>query len=76
MNFTIVSSGKTAAFRGGAWVIGSLSGSELVVDGLKVVGARGSAIAAPTSGTTIDTEARTAVGLILAALRAHGLIEI
>lgn len=71
----VVSNGTTAVYRGGAWDIGMLSGSKLVVDGLQVVGPRGSAIAAPTGGTTVDSEARTAIGLILAGLRLHGLIE-
>ena len=70
----VKSSGVTASFRGGAWVIGDLSGSQVSVGGVKVVGTRGAAIAAPTGGATADAEARTAVGLILAALRTHGLI--
>ena len=45
-----------------------------MVDGVKVVGSRGAAIAAPAAGTTIDSEARSAIGEILAALRLHGLI--
>ena len=48
--------------------------TEYRVDGTKVVGARGAAITDPTCGSTIDTEARTAIGSILSALRAHGLI--
>lgn len=44
------------------------------VDGTKVVGNQGAAIANPAGGATIDAEARTAIGLILAALRTHGLI--
>ncbi|MEO7365137.1 MAG: DUF2793 domain-containing protein [Sphingomicrobium sp.] len=75
MSFAVVSNGKTAAYRSGAWVIGTFSGSQLVVDGLKVVGARGAPISAPSGGATTDAEARTAIGLILSAMRAHGLIE-
>ncbi len=76
MMLTVVSNGQTAAYRSGAWGIGTLSGSELLVDGLKVVGARAAAIPSPAGGATIDAEARTALGLILAAMRVHGLIEI
>ena len=68
------SSGATAAFRGTAWVIGELSGAQVSVEGVKVVGARGASIAGPVGGATVDAEARAAVGLILAALRGHGLI--
>ena len=67
--------GSSAVYRNGAWEIGKLHGSEVAVDGLKVVGARQAAIAAPTGGTTADLEARAAIGAILAALRSHGLIE-
>lgn len=41
----------------------------------RVVGPRQAGIASPTGGTTEDVEARTAIDSILAALRAHGLIE-
>ena len=67
--------GTTAVYRGAAWDIGSLTGAELVIAGQKVVGARGAAIAGPTGGATSDSEARAAIGQILSAMRAHGLIE-
>jgi hypothetical protein len=41
----------------------------------QVVGARAAAIAAPTGGATVDSQARLAVSGILAALRSHGLID-
>lgn len=75
MNAYVRSSGTTAVHDGGAWLVGNLSGSQVTVDGLKVVGTRGVAIAAPTGGTTVDTQARATIGLILDALRQHGLIE-
>lgn len=67
--------GTTAVYRGGAWDVGTITGSQVAIDGQQVVGAREAAIAAPAGGTAIDSEARTAIGQILAALRAHGLIE-
>jgi hypothetical protein len=67
-------SGSTAAYRDGAWEIGKLRGSEVIVDGVKVVGAQQAAIPAPAGGGTTDAEARAAIGAILAALRSHGLI--
>jgi hypothetical protein len=45
------------------------------VDGEQVVGARANAIPAPSGGTTIDSEARSAIEEILATIRQHGLIE-
>lgn len=67
-------SGTELAFRGGAWTSGSIRASEVLVNGVKVVGARGTAIADVAGGTTIDTQARAAVALMLGALRTHGLI--
>jgi hypothetical protein len=75
MSVYVVSSTGTAVYDGGSWEVGTLNGSQLVVDGQKVVGSREAAIVAPTGGTTIDAEARTAIGQILTAMRQHGLIE-
>ena len=75
MTAIVRSSGSTAVYRNGSWEIGKLRGSEVMVDGTKVVGARGAAIASPTGGAIADAEARTAIGQILAAMRGHGLIE-
>jgi hypothetical protein len=75
MTAYVKTSGYTAAYRGGAWAIGTLSGSQVTVSGLKVLGARRPAIAAPTGGTTVDLEARATLGEILSAMREHGLIE-
>lgn len=50
------------------------SGQAYRINGTQVVGARQSAIANASGGATIDTEARTALNAVLAALRAHGLI--
>lgn len=75
MSVFVRGAGITAVYRGAAWVIGTLAGSEVVIAGQKVVGAREAAIAGPTGGATADPEARAAIGQILAALRAHGLIE-
>jgi hypothetical protein len=63
-----------ALFRSGGWEIGAVRGDKLLVGGQQVVGARGAAIAAPTGGTTIDSQSRAAIGQILSALQAHGLI--
>lgn len=70
----ILSTQTTAAYRNGAWEIGVIRADSLVVAGEQVVGARGAAIPDPAGGTTIDAEARSAIGAILAALRQHGLI--
>jgi hypothetical protein len=75
MSAYVLTNGCTAVYHGGSWVTGTLNGSLLMVDGLRVVGSRGVAITAPAGGSTVDPEARTAIGQILATLRQHGLIE-
>jgi len=44
------------------------------VNGTQVVSAQGVAVADASGGSTVDTEARTAINALLARLRAHGLI--
>jgi Protein of unknown function (DUF2793) len=67
-------SGETATFRSGAWEKGHARAAKLSVGGNQVVGARLAAVADPSGGSTIDTEARAAIAAILARLRQHGLI--
>ena len=57
------------------WSIGVVKANQLVIGGQQVVGAREAAVAAPSGGSTIDTEARACLQDILSALRTHGLIE-
>lgn len=71
----VVSTSVWALFRGGAWEVGSLRGDNVLIGGEQVVGARTSAIAAPSGGSTVDAEARAALGQVLSAMRAHGLID-
>jgi hypothetical protein len=65
---------QPACYRAGAWEIGVVRGSSLMIGGVQVVGSRVSAIASPSGGTTVDGEGRSAIDLILSALREHGLI--
>lgn len=63
-----------AAYVGGAWEFGQARVNAVRVGAHQVVGAQQAAIAAPSGGFTTDGEARAAIGAILGALRAHGLI--
>jgi hypothetical protein len=65
-----------STFCQGAWESGTLRGSTLVLGGQQVVGLRGAAITSPSGGSTVDTEARAALGQVLATLRQHGLINL
>jgi hypothetical protein len=69
------SAGAWAAYRSGGWEIGQLRGTALVLEGQQVVGPRDSASESPSGGTTIDVQARSAIGEIIASMRRHGLIE-
>ena len=64
----------TAAYRNGGWEYGVIRGAAIVIDGQQVIGSQANAIADPAGGSTVDAEARSAVGAILLALRQHGLI--
>ena len=64
-----------ANYRSGAWEVGAVRGSGVVIGGQQVVGARQAGIASPAGGTTVDTQARGAIDQILACLRQHGLID-
>ena len=69
------STGTVATYRGGSWEIGLVRASSVLVSGQQVVGERRSGISNPSGGSVIDSEARAAIDAMLAALRAHGLID-
>lgn len=70
----IVAEKLHARFTGEAWTIGEVRASRVLVDGVPVIGPRNAAIAVPTGGTVVDSEARAVLGAVLAMLREHGLI--
>ncbi len=61
-------------FDGAAWHWGDWPVTGIKIGGTQVIGPQRAAIAAPTGGTTPDSQARTAISSILQALRDHGLI--
>lgn len=74
MSFYVRSARTHGAYADGAWDIGRLRGLSVEIGGEQVVGPRTSAIADPDGGSQVDSEARAAIGAILTALRAHGLV--
>lgn len=67
-------SGEMARRVAGAWTLGTVTASRLVVGGVQVIGGQRPAIADPAAGAVVDAEARAAIASVLAALRAHGLV--
>ena len=70
----VKSTGTWACYRSGAWEIGKVRGSCVLLDGVQIIGGQLAAIAGPSGGTVVDSESRTAISQILSALREHGLI--
>jgi hypothetical protein len=67
--------GIFAIYRAGAWEMGQVRCSSVLVEGKQVVGSQAEAIFPPSGGRTVDAEARAAVTEIPSALRGHGLIR-
>ncbi|WP_380874224.1 hypothetical protein ACFB49_46540 [Sphingomonas sp. DBB INV C78] len=59
---------------GDVWRADPLPSFGVMVDGQQVVGEQAPAIALPSGGMTVDTEARAAIATIIATLGSHGLI--
>lgn len=72
--FRVRNNGVPVVRTATGWEIGTVRGDRVAIGGVAVVQAQQAAISAPSAGTTVDAQARTAIGQILAALRAHGLI--
>ncbi len=66
--------GHAMRYDGAQWQDDMVRASGLHIGGVRVVGTRQAAIAAPAGGGTVDTQARVAIGAILAVMRGHGLI--
>lgn len=65
-----------AVYVSGAWELGTVTASQIVVAGEQVVSTRASAIADPSGGSMVDSEARATLTEVLSALRHHGLISL
>ena len=75
MTAFVRSSSVWAIFRTGSWEPGTARGLNVTIAGQQVVGGRVAAIPGPSGGSVLDSEAGSAIGQILTALRQHGLIE-
>ncbi|QJU57537.1 DUF2793 domain-containing protein [Sphingomonas sp. AP4-R1] len=75
MAFRLKGSGVRIERGSAIWGDGAAVATVLKIGGVQVVGPRLSGISAPAGGSVVDTEARAALGVILVALRSHGLIS-
>jgi hypothetical protein len=57
------------------WHWGDWPVTKLTANGVQLVGAAGLLIANPTGGSTVDSQARSAIVSILQLLRTHGLLQ-
>lgn len=67
--------GCWAHWSGATWIAGDWPVASLRIDGEQVVGPRQPDIPSPSGGTTIDAEARSAIGQLIVTLKSHGLID-
>ena len=75
LSLWVADRGHAMVHDGSGWSDAAIRADGIYVEGLRVAGARMSAIAEPSGGTTVDIEARGSIDAILGALRAHGLIS-
>ena len=69
-----VTGGRSWRFGAGRWS-DALEASSVRIAGTQVIGPQQPPIALPQGGTNPDTEARTAISMVINSLRAHGLIS-
>ena len=75
MQFWSIADGAVIRRSAGAWLVGVQTAKSITVNTLQVVGPQQAAVASPTGGTVIDTQARASIAGLLSALRTHGLIS-
>lgn len=75
MSLWDMSAGLWRYWTGTGWSDGALPAAAIRIGGAQVVGPRLPDVPSPSGGTTIDAEARSAIGALIATLKSHGLID-
>ncbi len=70
----VVDRGHACLFESGDWTDAPVRPDGYYVGGVQVLAGRQAAIVTPAGGESADGESRSAIGAILDAMRAHGLI--
>ncbi len=70
-----IADGVLARRANSNWLIGAQTAKSYGIGGVQIIGAQQAAIATPSGGIVLDTQARSAISSILAVMRAHGLIS-
>lgn len=63
-----------AEYFAGSWEIGIARAAQVEIGGQQLLSSQAAAIASPSGGSTVDTQARAAIDQLLEMLRSHGLI--
>jgi hypothetical protein len=69
-----LASNRPLRYDGSGWIDGRIDCMSVFSNGQQVLTTRQAAIAAPSGGSVIDSEARVVLSQLLVMLRAHGLI--
>lgn len=74
MRIDVADRGHALSHDGAAWRAASVRDDGVYIEDKRVIGRRAGPILDPDGGDIIDVESRAALGAILSALRAHGLV--
>lgn len=75
LSIEVTDRGHALRYDGEVWRETEVRTDGIYIDHKRIIGPRGGPISEPIGGAVIDAECRAALGAILSALRAHGVVE-